>query len=117
MSSTELHTGTAIEMAKEVKGLYCKLRHLNINVDDMDREDLADGYLSTDIPYTYIKDTDRLFYLQNHVSRSPEDYLLEGTVDELGAINFTLMFYNGGCGFDEMFEDLVNKLEKATSEN
>lgn len=112
MSYTELHTGTAIELAKEVKGLHNKLVYLNIDTTEMDDDELLDGYVDSDIPYTYIKKSDKLFYLQNYKKVEPGDYLLEGSKNEVGDIGFTIMFYNGGTCFEEMFEDLVNKLDK-----
>ena len=113
MSCTYIDTGKAFEVARGHKDLITKLDALGVDMSNMDKDELKDGYIDSDeIPYVYIKKSNRLFLLTNHVSQEPDDYLLQGSMDDKGYIDFTLMYYNGGTCFEEMFEDLVDKIDK-----
>lgn len=111
MSYTELHTGKAHEVSTDFKGLQSKLVASGVDVSELDKDELEEGYIDADSGYVYLKSKDKLFKLQDHKSCEPEDFLLQGNKTN-DTIDFALMFYNGGTCFEEMFEDLVDKLEK-----
>ena len=46
----------------------------------------------------------------NHYETNNADYLQNIKLDEVGNINFNLIFYNGGTCFSEMLEEGLNKL-------
>ena len=116
MSYTLLDTGKAMEIARGHKDLRTKLEVLGFDVSRLEQEELNRGIiepvdLDDNIPYVYITKSNRLFLLSQHKSIEPEDYLLQGHRDKYGTYDFALMYYNGGTCFEEMFEDLVNKID------
>ena len=111
MSYTELHTGKAFEVSTDFKGLRNKLFGNGVDVSELDEDELDDGYVDNELGFVYIKDKDKLFKLKDHKKHEASDFILQGNkTDE--TIDFTLMFYNGGTCFDEMFEALVNQLDE-----
>lgn len=111
MSSTEFHSGKAKKIQFE-DGLSTKekvavMQTLGFEFDYLD-EDMDD---ISGPKFVWIRSTDSFYELQEHFEARDEDQdLCQATPNEDGSFDFILQFYNGGAGFDEVFEEAVETL-------
>ena len=113
MSSTEFHSGKAKKIQFE-DGLSIREK-----VDVMQTLGFEFDYIDEDMDdisgpkFVWIRSTDSFYELVEHFEALDEDQdLCEATPNEDGSFNFILQFYNGGAGFGEVFEEVVNTLPK-----
>lgn len=118
MSQQEYHEGTAIEVAKDVKGFVDKIYYLRDN-EGLDVELLIknhdlyldeEEYINYDSGYLYLRGVDKMFKFLKHTEYDYERDVSEGKLNPDGSIDFTLSFYNGGCSLGEAFESAFTKL-------
>lgn len=110
MSCTEFHHGKAkkIEFSGDLT-LQEKVDELKNRGFQFDYEYVEDNDIyCKNLAYMY--ESGDFYELLEHSKSNDEQDLAIATKNDDGTINFTLQFYNGGCGFEEQFEEAVNKL-------
>lgn len=123
MSDMEYHSGYATEIAHSVAGLKGKVaaagemigRPLSVDGDFVDEED-----------FVYVAETDQLWHIIYKVSGDHDLSLVMPRINKFPefemigrkshVVYFALVFYNGGCGFSEAFEDALLKAVKDNPE-
>lgn len=115
MSSTEFHSGkakkiqfnkglTLLEKVDDLKSRGFVFDYCTINEDESDSDIDCDNLV-------WIRDTNDFYQLVEHYeTRDSGEDICESSLNDDGSINFILQFYNGGCGFGEMFEEAINNL-------
>jgi len=118
MSSTEFHRGKARkivldgELSLEEKVKELKKRGFVFEYDDVEGDEFID--IACD-RLVYLHEAKEFYeLLEHHENRDAVQHLAVADKNSDGTINFILQFYNGGCGFDEVFEDAIKKNEKET---
>lgn len=107
MSSTELHTGKLIPTGltkKDVEDLFKQSEEYNKGWE------FNDWYFSEQ--YLFIHED--IVYKVQDTEHDDSDYLITGTKNEKGEIEYISQFYNGGCGFMETLEYVVEKANGKT---
>ena len=110
MSGTDFYKGT-ITRIPETEGLNFsdgidKLRSLGYVIDECN-VDVEDEWVHTDTKLLWFKGT---FFHMERVSLDIDDGLLSAQPIHNG-YNFELIYYNGGCSFDEALEAAIDNIE------
>ena len=115
MSDYEQHIGRAIPVQSEI----------NESLEDMAKSILKTKGI-TELPSynnTYVEcladecykeyaQVDGVLYKLEEEEVDPYDDITYAKKNPDGSINYVLRYYNGGCGFDEVFEEAINSLDK-----
>ena len=108
MSDYETHFGKLQKIEFKIKSIPFKnkviiLESLGYKID-YDENDGADGYFeSPDLHYC--KELDEFYKFKEH-KRVKSDFA-EMSENKDGTLNFACNFYNGGCGLDEMLDEML----------
>lgn len=112
MSQIEFHTGTARKVKfSEGLSLQEKVDELKLRGFIFEYEDVESNDLHCD-ELAYMYNSGDFYQLLKHTRLDEDQDISIASKNPDGTIDFTLQFYNGGCGFEEAFEEAVDKVEK-----
>ena len=115
MSETEGYTGTAyVVKPKENESLeqLCQRLCTENDINEKDSwNDTWEAQLQDDFPEKYVV-VDSVVYDVSHKEDLDIDYLCEASKISDDKIKFSLIYYNGGTCFAEMFENAVKNISK-----
>ena len=121
MSYNEFHKGKLHKLTRGVSETENKVKELAKQYDvpfDED-EDLNsncwDIYKKTGVRYIVINKD--LYIVKDYFTAREDDGIYEDNKNADGDIEFMVEFYNGGTGFEEVVEDIVDSYEKDVCSN
>lgn len=121
MSYNEFHKGKLHKLTRGMSETENKVKELAKQYDvpfDED-EDLNsncwDIYQKSGVRYIVINKD--LYIVKDYFTAREEDGIYEHNKNDDGDIEFMVEFYNGGTGFEEVVEDIVDSYEKDVCSN
>ena len=124
MSCNEFHKGKLHKLTRGMSETKNKVKELakqyNVPVDeDEDKYWLSDVcwdiYEQSGIKYVVVNKD--LYFIKDYFTVREDDGIYEYNKNDDGDIEFMVEFYNGGTGFEEVVEDIVNSYEKDVCSN
>ena len=108
MSRVEHHVGTAQEICVQQDTFEAKytfaVNEFGLTYDEADEE----GYIE-DNNFFYLKKPNKMFRILSNIENEYGHCVIREDVSDPSIYHYTLSFYNRGGGFDEVFEDALNK--------
>ena len=121
MSYNEFHKGKLHKLTRGMSETENKVKELTKQYDvpfDED-EDLNsncwDIYKKSGVRYIVVNKD--LYIVKDYFTAREEDGIYEHNKNDDGDIEFMVEFYNGGTGFEEVVEDIVDSYEKDVCSN
>ena len=115
MSDYEQHIGRAIPVQSEVnESLEDMAKRVLVTMGETELPSYHDTYVEylADHCYKEYALVNGVLYKLEEEEIDSYDDIYYAKKNSDGSINYVLRYYNGGCGFDEAFEDAINGLDK-----
>ena len=124
MSCNEFHKGKLHKLTRGMSETKNKVKELAKQYDVPVDED-EDNYWLSDVCWDiyeksgvkYVVINKDLYIVKDYFTAREDDGIYEHNKNDDGDIEFMVEFYNGGTGFEEVVEDIVNSYEKDVCSN
>ena len=124
MSCNEFHKGKLHKLTRGMSETKNKVKELAKQYDVPVDED-EDNYWLSDVCWDiyeksgikYVVVNKDLYIIKDYFTAREEDGIYEHNKNDDGDIEFMVEFYNGGTGFEEVVEDIVDSYEKDVCSN
>lgn len=124
MSCNEFHKGKLHKLTRGMSETKNKVKELAKQYDVPVDED-EDNYWLSDVCWDiyeksgikYVVINKDLYIIKDYFTAREDDGIYEYNKNADGDIEFMVEFYNGGIGFEEVVEDIVNSYEKDVCSN
>lgn len=124
MSCNEFHKGKLHKLTRGMSETENKVKELAKQYDVPVDED-EDNYWLSDVCWDiyeksgikYVVINKDLYIIKDYFTAREDDGIYEYNKNTDGDIEFMVEFYNGGTGFEEVVEDIVNSYEKDICSN
>lgn len=124
MSCNEFHKGKLHKLTRGMSETKNKVKELAKQYDVPVDED-EDNYWLSDVCWDiyeksgikYVVINKDLYIIKDYFTVREDDGIYEYNKNADGDIEFMVEFYNGGIGFEEVVEDIVNSYEKDVCSN
>ena len=124
MSYNEFHKGKLHKLTRGMSETENKVKELAKQYDVPVDED-EDNYWLSDVCWDiyeksgvkYVVVNKDLYIVKDYFTTREDDGIYEHNKNDDGDIEFMVEFYNGGTGFEEVVEDIVNSYEKDVCSN
>ena len=124
MSCNEFHKGKLHKLTRGMSETKNKVKELAKQYDVPVDED-EDNYWLSDVCWDiyeksgvkYVVINKDLYIVKDYFTAREDDGIYEHNKNDDGDIEFMVEFYNGGTGFEEVVEDIINSYEKDVCSN
>ena len=124
MSCNEFHKGKLRKLTRGMSETENKIKELAKQYDVPVDED-EDNYWLSDVCWDiyeksgikYVVVNKDLYIIKDYFTAREDDGIYEYNKNDDGDIEFMVEFYNGGTGFEEVVEDIVDSYEKDVCSN
>ena len=124
MSYNEFHKGKLHKLTRGMSETENKVKELAKQYDVPVDED-EDNYWLSDVCWDiyeksgvkYVVVNKDLYIVKDYFTAREEDGIYEHNKNDDGDIEFMVEFYNGGTGFEEVVEDIIDSYEKDVCSN
>ena len=124
MSCNEFHKGKLHKLTRCMSETKNKVKELAKQYDVPVDED-EDNYQLSDVCWDiyeksgvkYVVVNKDLYIVKDYFTAREDDGIYEYNKNADGDIEFMVEFYNGGTGFEEVVEDIINSYEKDVCSN
>lgn len=124
MSYNEFHKGKLHKLTRGMSETENKVKELAKQYDVPFDED-EDNYWLSDVCWDiyeksgvkYVVVNKDLYIVKDYFTTREDDGIYEHNKNDDGDIEFMVEFYNGGTGFEEVVEDIIDSYEKDVCSN
>ena len=124
MSYNEFHKGKLHKLTRGMSETENKVKELAKQYDVPVDED-EDNYWLSDVCWDiyeksgvkYVVVNKDLYIVKDYFTTREDDGIYEHNKNDDGDIEFMVEFYNGGTGFEEVVEDIIDSYEKDICSN
>ena len=124
MSYNEFHKGKLHKLTRAMSETKNKVQELAKQYDVPVDED-EDNYWLSDVCWDiyeksgvkYVVVNKDLYIVKDYFTTREDDGIYEHNKNDDGDIEFMVEFYNGGTGFEEVVEDIIDSYEKDVCSN